>query len=736
MKQSGLLYKTKLQGLIILVLCFQFLGSNQISKISVVKAIGTGTEPKVTVASPYSGESLSTGSITISGTVENFTPGMTVSLFKGSEPIGKPYDVNGNSWGIPVVLPEGTHDIDVKLGDAGEIVAYTTITNLTIVSTPPVITFVNLVDGAIVKSRSIELTTEPDSTVQICSKDCSDGTVGIWVTVPKDSSGKWIYNNPQMAEGPQTVYAKATDLAGDVGTAQRITFTLDTLRPNILMNSIVPAYREDMTQVSIGTEIKFRVSDANALREAEIDKSIRVTTNGENVPGDVLYNADTKEISFIPSVRPLSRSTKYNVFISPLGVIDSAGNSAFPRFWSFTTESAPPIKDAKTGQFLYEIDYNGKNGENVHRESPHAVYANNVNVCSNCHNSHEAKNQNLLEQKQNSENGDTDTFVDNYCMACHDGTVAPMPENSQATHQHSSDIDISGKPSGSSCASCHNPHIERSEGNPNLAQDHISYTHAPAIQKDNIPVGTISSKEKLCESCHELGLGELVAQPDVDVEYRVFQYKKNISALGIYEDYDLCLRCHNLKTKNKYNGIADIAGFYNNLTEKTKKKFETDNSGLPYSNRELSSDEKQFSSHIIKAQDGSPLTGHIPCAECHDTHGSNNIKNLKESLGHEDVQSFTAGVDDRKIVNVTTGTNEREFTILSDAKERVFCLSCHNGTTAIYGVTGQKYDETLNVKHKTDPNKACSYCHGRGETEVERALSAAHAPKTGLVPAP
>ncbi|NHC41344.1 hypothetical protein G6549_15400 [Bacillus sp. MM2020_1] len=731
MRKSGLLHKTRLLVLVLLVLCIQIFGSYQISEISVVKAEGTGTEPKVTIASPASDEYLNTGSVTISGTVENYTLGMKVNLFNGSEPIGTAYEVTGNSWSIPdVILPEGTHNIEAKLvDDQGITVASATINSLTIDLTPPDITFVNLVEGAFSKSRSIELATESDSTVQICMGSC-DATTGTWVTVPQDSNGKWIYTNSQMPEGTQTVSARAIDSAGNEGTPQRITFTLDTLRPNILMNSIVPTYTEDMTHVSISTEIKFKVSDANALKESEIDKSIRVTSNGKNVSGDIQYDKDTNEISFIPTVRPLSLSTKYNVFISPLGVIDSAGNSAFPRFWSFTTESAPPIKDVESGQELYGISYNG---QNIHRESPHAVYANNVNVCANCHSAHEASNPNLLDQKKNSGSANAELSVDNYCMACHDGTVAPLPENSQATHKHSAAIDISGKPSGSSCSSCHNPHTERTDDNPNLTQDHIVYTHAPDIQKDNKPVGKVSSKEQLCESCHESGLSALVAKPDVDVEYRVFQYKKNISAIGIYEDYDLCLRCHNLNTKNKNNGIADIASFYNNLTEETKKEYETSNSGLSYSNREISLEEKQFSGHIIKAQDGSPLAGHIPCAECHDTHGSANIKNLKESLGHEDVKTFNAGDTDRKSVKVQIGSNERNFTILTDSKEREFCLACHNGTTAIYGVTGQKYDDTR-TEHTDYPGKACSYCHGRGDTEVEKALSASHAPKKGIVP--
>lgn len=593
-------------------------------------------------------------------------------------------------------------------------------------------------EGGFSNSHSIELITEPNATVQICLKDCTEEASSTWITVEKNSSEKWIYTNPQLAEGPQTVYARAIDLAGNVGTPQGITYTKDTLRPTIVLGSIVPAYTEDMTQVSIDTEIKFRVSDANALKEVDIDKSISVTSNGKDVPGDIKYNSDTKEISFIPSVKPLTRSTKYNVFISPLGVIDSAGNSAFPKFWSFTTESTPPITDAESGQKLYEIDYNGKNGEKVHRESPHAAYADNVNVCVNCHNTHEARNQNLLEQKQNSENGNTDKHVDDYCMACHDGTVAPMPENSQARHKHSAAIDIAGKPSGSSCASCHSPHNESSEGNPNLAPDQITYTHDSGILKDDKPVGKINSKEQLCESCHESGLGELFAQSEVDVEYRVFQYKKNISAIGIYEDFDLCLRCHNLNTKNKYSKIADIASYYNNLTEETKKNYET-NPELSYSDREFTSDEMQFSKHIIKAQDGSPLAGHLPCAECHDTHGSNNIKQLNTSLGHSNIKSFTAEdknetEPDSQVVKVNIGGKEIEFKLLSDKKERDFCLACHSdGKTAVYGVEGKKYESTR-PEHTAYPSEPCSFCHGRGANKVERALSAAHAPKTGMVP--
>ncbi|MFS0775307.1 Ig-like domain-containing protein [Neobacillus sp. 3P2-tot-E-2] len=664
MRYRGLLHKTKLQVLIILVLCIQLLGPQQLFAISSVNSEGiTGTEPTVDDSSKQEPE-------------------------------------------VTVTQPNADGSTDVPVGSVDNLSPENEIIND---STLPTINFIKPINGAYSNSRILVGTTEPSADVKICMdcKEDSEGLIiGTWISVLADDTGKWVYEDTQLTDGSHTVYAKVTDSAGNDANVNKVSFILDTSRPQVLPD-VYP--KQDMTRVEVNPTIKVKIIDANALDDSKevIDKSITLSQNGTNIEGIINYKKETNEITFTPKAA-LKPGTKYNVFISPLGIIDAAKNNAFPRFWSFTTIGS----------------------ESVEHQNPHGTYTNNVDTCGNCHSTHKAEDPNLLspenvpgsDQKEN-------LATDNYCMACHDGTVAaPMPENTQTAHTHNAAIDINGQQSGSSCASCHNPHLDWSEENPNLTQDHITYKHLPSNPIDlNKPTEEISSKEQMCESCHENDSAEKIA--NAAVEYNAFKYRKSSTAVGIYEDYELCLRCHNGDFKKKYGQIADIASHYDNLTEKMVEEYEKTNNQI-FSERVISEVEKEFSGHILKALDGSPLAGHMPCAECHDTHGSNNFKQLKGSIGHEDIQSFSTITTDYITVKALVDSKELEFTILNESKEREFCLACHNGTTAVYGVKGQKYDATIN-EHNSNPSKSCSYCHGRGESEVEKALSAAHAPKKG-----
>ncbi|MDF2636969.1 MAG: cytochrome family protein [Pelosinus sp.] len=719
MKKKGLLHKTKFCVLIILVLCIQILGSNQIPITSIVKAAESSNEPMLEVVTPVANQFFKTGNLTISGTVFNVIPGLSIKIIDNNIEINN-IEVIESAWSIAVEVKEGPHNIDVVLIDSqGETIDTEIINNLTIDTKSPSIEFVNLSNGTI--ANSIELKTEPNAAVKICL-DCTDSenSNGTWINVPKNSEGKWIYWNSQLQNRDYTVYAKSTDLAGNIALTEPITFTLDTIRPVILLDPNVLTYTEDMTHVPVNTDIKFTVSDANGLIASAIENSIIITGNGEPVSGKPQYDQKTNEIVFVldPEVKSLSYSTKYHVFISPLGVVDKAGNSAFPRFWSFTTESMPPIKDIKSQKEHYEILYNSED-EKIKRETPHTVYANNVNVCINCHSTHEASNPNLLDQKRNADDKQTKLTVDNYCMACHDGTVAPVPENSQATHKHTAAIDISGQPSGSSCASCHNPHLDWSSENPNLLQDHTIYTHASTIKVDGQPVGTISNKEKLCEACHESD----GAQTKTGVEYLVFQYKKTFSATGVRENYELCLRCHNAVVEEKNDKVTDIDIYYEYLPNDIA---ENDLTADEINLRKISAS----SGHVIKALDGTPLAGHLPCAECHDTHGSNNIKQLKEQLGHEQL-----GTENKQSFQAKTGGWDA-------LKERSFCLTCHNGETGLYGITvkalpplPQDSDGKDQTGHNNTSQESCASCHTDSYNKDDRSFDAeafresAHAPK-------
>lgn len=699
MRQKGLLHKTKLQVLITLILCFQIVGSYQLLNTTSVNAeVLTGTEPKVTITSPQMGDFLNETTFNVTGTVENFTNGASIVLYSGSNVIGTIDGVTGSNWTITALSQEGTQSIFAVATDLDSNTATSDIVTITLDKTPPEITIEKPTNGEYINSQVIEGKSEANATIQICVdcyRDAENQVIGTWVSISANSSGVWKYEDLQMADDSHTVFAKSIDKAGNLSTVKEVSYILDKSRP-IVSRNVYP--KQDMTQVPINTTIKVTVLDSTALNEQLIQNSIKLSQNGINVPGVTAYNSETKELTFTPSVDLLT-SKKYQVFVSPLGLMDSAGNIAFPKIWSFTTVSAPL----------------GEGGEE--HSNPHGSYGNDVNTCANCHSTHVSSSPSLIGRKNPDGTTQQNFLVDDYCMACHDGTVAPKSENMESTHTHNAAVNIEGKSSGSSCASCHNPHLDWSEQNPNLTQDHIVYTHLPPdpTKPDMVkPTGVISSKEQLCESCHESDSAERIANPAV--EYRLFQYKKWNTAIGISEDYELCLRCHNPNFKQKYEITPDIASHYNNLTEAIKKQFELENGTGSYANREITEEEKNFSGHIIKAMDGSPLAGHIPCAECHDTHGSNNVYNLKVQIGHENPKTFHAP------------TGEWDA-----AKERAFCIACHNGETAIYGVIGRAiYDITTGIAidpgetyHNKDSTQACSECHSNNNSFSE----AAHAPK-------
>jgi hypothetical protein len=698
MGRRGLLHKLKFQVLVILVLCFQLLGSQRMSLITHVNGEGV---PTITIASPNSGGQYKEASLTISGTVVNFPTATLIDLYDGPDKKWTINEILDNNWSIDVSLADGEHTITAKAEVEGVPISSDPV-NVTIDTTLPVLKVESPQTGEYTNSRSIVGTTDPLVMVNLCL-DCNEDTngnvTGTWISVQADSSGKWEYEFPELTEGTHKVYAKAIDKTGNTGDVSQVNFTLDTLRP-IILPDIFP--KQNNTQVPVNTIIKAKVSEVTALNESVelINKSIKITQDGTNVEGLLEYNNETKEIIFTPS-QSLLMSTKYNVFVDPTGIVDLAGNSAYPRTWSFTTVS----------------------NLSAEHQNPHGSYANNVNTCGNCHSTHKAEDSNLLSAKQNTETGQQKeaVAVDTYCMACHDGTVAPKAENNQTSHPHLAAVGFDGKPNGSSCSTCHNPHSDWTTDNPNLLQGDITYTHNTTPHPDK-PTGEISSKLQLCESCHETDSAERLSKPGV--KNRLFQYKNWNTATGIYEDFQLCLRCHNADFQKKAANTTDIAKYYDNLTEATKLDYEKTNGQSTYANREITAQEKSFSGHIIKAQDGSPLAGHIPCAECHDTHGSDNVYQLKTQIGHENQQTY-------KLSSLDSNATEK----WDAQRQQEFCVTCHNGSTAIYGIVGNAiYDEsgkTLNSaipdhnKTITETTKKCSECHSNSKSFIE----AAHAPK-------
>jgi predicted CXXCH cytochrome family protein len=527
---------------------------------------------------------------------------------------------------------------------AAEPVSDSSVTTESVDITPPDVSITSPIEGQYV--NSIKGKTEPNLTVSVYI-DSNQGTV------VADETGNWSFVPTNVADGLHSVYATAADAAGNIGKSQTInSFILDTIRP-IVLPTLYPV--PDAARIPTDTQVKIQFQDSSALDSANINSAIILSDKNGNVSGTVNFDAGTKQLTFTP-ILPLKPYTTYYVYVNPL-IQDVAGNLVHPRIWSFTT-------DETTASNIVSF-YNGLSPS----ENPHGNYTDNVNICSNCHSTHRGTSPKLSSPLYPS--------VDNYCMACHDGTNAPIPENwstDPVVHKHDVQVSMDGSKGTSGCTSCHDPHLTWDPNtDPNTNSNSFSLRgYYKYVHTDNTLPTT--SEQQLCEACHT---------PDVKNDSRVayvqYSYLKQNTAsgtpdstTGLPNDYNLCLRCHDGKIAK-----SDISSLY-----------------------------KLQSGHTLKADDGSPLNGNIACADCHDTHASPNVKELKQQLGNNNIQDLFVK---------TTGNWDA-------TTERIFCLKCHNNSTELYGKTIPI--NTAVSGHDGADTRSCSSCHGDGDFII-----GAHAPK-------
>ncbi|WP_210367213.1 Ig-like domain-containing protein [Bacillus sp. REN3] len=433
----------------------------------------------------------------------------------------------------------------------------------------------------------------------------------------------------------------------------------------------------DMTQVPIDAKIRVTIRDDTDLADHPLPFILndndreKVDINVQRVikeNGDYLF-------TITPSAGSFSYSGTYYLYVDP-ALTDIDGNRVFPAFIKFTTQSNPH-RDA------------------FYRTDPHGFYMTNTNMCANCHSTHiENKptiGDNKYPVKENTEN---------YCMACHDGTMGiPMPDKLKNTNSHDEYTDGSSAPKEvqhalvSSCTNCHNPHLSWTAGNPNLLKDHFVYDHDQSANPAAAGVGIQDSETVLCENCHD---AETPMKKRASTN-KVFHYRKDLwTAASLQSDTPLCLKCHNAENESKNPKLVDIEKYYQDIS----------------------------SGHYIATTlpDGTEMQGQMPCSDCHETHGSMVLKQLRESLGNAPV----ADGDKFKVIGA-------DWTA---ADERTFCLKCHNGQMDLYKKTPSLPEtNALNEViegHTETSTAACSSCHSNEPESsgfLKQSISGAHAPK-------
>jgi predicted CXXCH cytochrome family protein len=255
------------------------------------------------------------------------------------------------------------------------------------------------------------------------------------------------------------------------------------------------------------------------------------------------------------------------------------------------------------------------------------------------------------------------SVVTNSCSYCH------------STHNATSPLLEGGKygiVSGTNnlCMACH----DGTNGSPKLESSYATNKHS------QVP-------DVSCTSCHDPHNPGTKENPNSLHN----TYKKASTASGQVNDFSLCFTCHN-KDKD-----VNIKQYYENETVVGE------------------------SGHNITSSidSGSELNGQIPCAECHETHGSKNIKMLRTTLGN-------VKVDDSKQLYESESKN------WDATEERSFCLKCHNNSVELYGKTSTFNDKNatgLISGHQSDDKQSCASCHGGASKSF---VEAAHAPKKGI----
>lgn len=221
---------------------------------------------------------------------------------------------------------------------------------------------------------------------------------------------------------------------------------LGSFKTTLSASSPVPLVLETIPKASVAQIGTKRVISASFNHDMDPNtiNSTTFTVVGQNnnpvIAKSVMYDPSSRIAAFEPA-SPLAFNTQYSVTLkgSGSGIKDSAGVNLVKDYtWSFTTG-------------------------NTELNDPHGNYMVNTNLCSTCHQTHNALNTSLL-------NKTTETAL---CFTCHDGSGSNYNVNAGMTdttnNQSFHPIMDTGNLKAQQllqCSDCHNPHGDKdAQGN-------------------------------------------------------------------------------------------------------------------------------------------------------------------------------------------------------------------------------------------------------------------------------
>jgi hypothetical protein len=168
--------------------------------------------------------------VTLAGTGEI---GGTVVVWDGATSVGSATVGDDGNWSVAVTLTgDGAHSLTAKETDlAGNTGASSAALVYNLDTTPPTVTITGTVGLTNQASQTVSGTAEALSTVTVWDGATSVGSA------TADEDGNWTTTVTLSGDGTHSLTAKETDLAGNTGTSNAISYTLDTSSPAVTIAS-------------------------------------------------------------------------------------------------------------------------------------------------------------------------------------------------------------------------------------------------------------------------------------------------------------------------------------------------------------------------------------------------------------------------------------------------------------------------------------------------------------------
>ncbi len=155
------------------------------------------------------------------------TPNAFITIFANDFPVGTVLADSRGNWSVaPAPLPDGTYTIVAESYDA--------LTGLTLASQPTALTILTEVPPPPIIATPVQESTLRSAAVPISGISRADLLITVYIDdkpigeTHANQKGSWYLETPALAEGEHTLYATATDQAGNVSDpSSLVTFKVD-----------------------------------------------------------------------------------------------------------------------------------------------------------------------------------------------------------------------------------------------------------------------------------------------------------------------------------------------------------------------------------------------------------------------------------------------------------------------------------------------------------------------------